>query len=117
MKISDFGTQIHVCPPKFDETNYTLNINVGIQTAKAVDDAIIAEVYKIAKKDGITHLIVLDRENVKKALMKASAKKVYNVPGYKTIKACPTCNHELIYGSKYCDQCGQKLDWTGEYMD
>ncbi len=30
---------------------------------------------------------------------------------YKTIKQCPACDHELIYGSKYCDQCGQKLNW------
>ena len=45
MKVSDFGTQIPVCPPKFDEINRTFSFNVGVQTAKAVDDAVITEIW------------------------------------------------------------------------
>ena len=117
MKISDFGVQIPVNPPTFDDKSLTLSIKASVTSAEELDGEILKEIVRIAKEDGTNYLFVLDKTNIKNALMKASAKKVYNVSGYKTIKACPTCSHELIYGSKYCDQCGQKLDWTGEYMD
>ena len=111
MKVSDFGTQIPVCPPKFDETNRTFSFNVGVQTAKAVDDAVIAEIYKIAKEEGITHLVVLDRENIKEALLKASAKKVRYIAAWPgDLEVCPSCDATLSFTDKYCSKCGQKLE-------
>lgn len=116
MKSNDFGIQIPVCPPKLDDENLMLEITTAVTSArmKALDDEILAEIVRIAKEADITQLVVLDKKNVVEALTKASAKKVYTVHGYRTIKACPVCNHEVIYFSKYCDQCGQKLDWEDQ---
>ena len=28
---------------------------------------------------------------------------------------CPTCNTTTIYGANYCNQCGQRVDWSEIY--
>ena len=32
--------------------------------------------------------------------------------GYKSAVECPTCKSELIIGKRYCNCCGQRLDWS-----
>ena len=109
--------RIPLCYPDIDETPSGLKVtyNLSVQTVDTIDNAILDEICKIAAEAGITELVVLDKKHIREALEKASAKKVKRVSGYRTIKACPTCDHELIYSSNYCDKCGQKIYWEDEH--
>lgn len=43
-------------------------------------------------------------------------KSMKNDPLYEQalIGQCPNCNKEVQVGMKYCMECGQALDWSGE---
>lgn len=107
-----FGMQIPINPPKIDFDLNTITQSILVKSVEDIDDAIVAEIYKIAREEDVTTLVVLDKKRIKQALEKATAKKAKLVSGYRTIETCPTCDHELIYSSKYCDQCGQKVIWN-----
>ena len=83
----------------------------GTKSVANVDDAILAEIVKIAKEKDVTTLVVLNKEYIYEALDKHRPKKVKPFRDYKTIKACPVCGRELIYSAKYCYDCGQRVDW------
>lgn len=107
----DFGIQIPVIPPKLGFDLGTITTKIMVESVAKADDAIIAKIVDIAVKNGINYVFVLNEEYIHNALSKQIPQKVIPYLDYKTIKKCPTCGHELIYGSKFCDQCGQKLDW------
>lgn len=106
MKISDFGVQIPVCPLEFDFVKNTYVQQIAVQSAEHIDDAIVAEMYKIAMEAGVTNLIVLDKKNIREALMKASEQDVHI-----HTRTCPACNGAVVYRARYCHTCGQKLNW------
>lgn len=113
MKVSDFGVPISVNPPKIDYENHVLEIANAITSAKmkALDDEILAEIVRIAKEADITHLVVLDKENVVEALTKASAKKVRYIAAWAgDLEVCPSCDSTLSFTDMYCPRCGQKLE-------
>jgi len=107
----EFGMQIPLNPPEISFDLNTITQKIMVESIETVDDAILANIIDIAKAKGISTLIVLNKNNIAEALEKQVPKKVKRFLDYKTIKMCPECGHELIYGSKYCDKCGQKLDW------
>lgn len=59
--------------------------------------------------------VTIPAAEVADALEKASAKKVTSIN--RRFHTCPTCDQALLFTIKYCNECGQKLDWTDGYMD
>ena len=122
-----FGTVVHLDPPGIDfdlDTNiYQIIHKIAIESAENFDDAAFAEICKIAREKGVATLVVLDKKKIAEALEKATPKKVKRTnrliksssPGisdrYQESLACPTCLVPTSMVYKYCDQCGQKLDW------
>ena len=49
-----------------------------------------------------------------KALEKQIPKKPVICDGFMTVARCPVCNDVLSFLSKYCKDCGNKIDWTVE---
>jgi hypothetical protein len=108
------GMQIPVNPPEIDFDHDTITHDICVQTVDSIDEAILAEIHKIAKEAGVTTLFVLDKKNIKSALEKAIAKKVVRISDSKVAKGCPVCGNELLFYSNYCDECGQKVDWEDD---
>lgn len=115
MKVSDFGTQIPVCPPKFDDETLTLTLKTAVTSAEDLDNDILAEIVRIAKEDGTNYLFVLDKKNIKEALTKASAKKIRYITAWAgDLEVCPSCDSVLSFTDMYCPRCGQKLERESE---
>jgi hypothetical protein len=108
---NNFGMQIPINPPKLDTDLSVITQKIMVESVENVDDLLLSEIIKTAKEKDATFLFILNKEYIYNALDKQRAKKVKQYKDFVTIKQCPVCDHELIYGSKYCDQCGQKLDW------
>ena len=107
----EFGMQIPLNPPEINFDLNTITQKIMVESIETVDDAILANIIDIAKAKGISTLIVLDREHIYHALDSQVAKKVAPISGYNTLKACPVCGTELLYSSKYCHDCGQRVKW------
>ena len=117
MKTSDFEIPIPVCPYKIDDENLMLEITNAFTSArmKALDDAISAEIVRIAKEADITQSTVLDKKHVIEALTKASAKKVRYIAAWGgDLEVCPSCDSALSFTDMYCPRCGQKLERGSE---
>lgn len=117
MNKTDFGMKFRVNPSTIDIDSDICNIidQVRVASAESLDDAIVSEICKIAKEDGVNILFVLDKKNIRTALERATAKKPIDTtqcglfPSF--MQNCPTCGDGVIFSVKYCCECGQKLDW------
>lgn len=89
---------------------FTAVNNIAVLTVERIEDAVIDEIIKAIKDTEVTDLIVLDKGNIKNALLKASPKKTINYG------MCPTCCVYLHSSHRYCPMCGQKIE-KGERDD
>lgn len=88
-------------------------------TAVATDvenEIILRTLLDIAKKNGITDLIVLDEEKIKTVFEKQIPQKpIYIDVGYE-LPLCPCCAASMEKADKdnYCSVCGQAIYWNEE---
>jgi hypothetical protein len=118
-----FGMQVPLNPPKLDFDLGTVTQKILVDSVENLEDAMVSEICKIAREKGVTTLVLLEKQKIAEALEKATAKKVKrttrliksstpNIPDrYQESIACPSCLVPTSMVYKYCDQCGQKLDW------
>jgi hypothetical protein len=118
--------QVPLNPPKIDFDLGTITQKILVDSVENLEDAMVSEICKIAREKGVTTLILLEKQKIADALEKATAKPVKRTnrlikgssPGisdrYVESLACPSCLVPTSMVYKYCDQCGQKLDWEGK---
>lgn len=118
-----FGMRVPLNPPEVDFDAGTIAYKLSVCSAENLDNAIFAEICKIAKEKGVTTLVALDKQKVADALHKATPKKVKRIskltkglspdtpPRYMESICCPSCLVTTGVSFKYCHECGQKLDW------
>ena len=111
--INGLGEQISIKKPKVDFSLGTITNKIMIKACKKTDKVIYEKIIEIAKERDVNTLIVLDKDQIKGALMKASPRKVKRVSCLLPFIPCPSCGEELKYDTKYCGECGQKLNWKG----
>lgn len=59
--------------------------------------------------------VVIEAHNMAiKALERQIPKKPKSEGEFLRIQRCPACKKLIGFGQKYCDGCGQKLDWESE---
>ena len=126
-----FGLHIPIYQPceiswKDDSVLSEFAQKVYVECQENLDDAVIKEIVKTAKAEGITDLVLLNKPAIIDALRKQTAMKPkIRKFGFKSVYyACPCCEQrliskidgEFIAGQKYyhCYRCGQKLDWSEE---
>jgi hypothetical protein len=81
----------------------TSTINqIYVKSVEVLDDEIAKEIVRVARDTGITDVVLLDKNNIKVALEKASPKPLEH-------NKCPVCNAILLSRSSYCDVCGQRV--------
>lgn len=86
---------------------------IVIERNKKVNGLIFGEIQKIAKENGIDTKIVINEKAVISALERRIPQKpVTPWDSLTKTPECPYCYHGLLEGQKYCDECGQALDWS-----
>ena len=51
-------------------------------------------------------------EKTKPKPVKKNMGKLKDGTPYVKTYACPSCRNEVLINQKYCDRCGQKIDWS-----
>jgi len=126
MNSFDLGMHINIPAQSIDLSegvnSYVAKIAVQIQ--ETVDNAIVDEIVKVAKEQGISDLYILDKQNIIAAMRKQMPMKVLETTLHGNVEAyhCKNCfnrvatfiNGNLVSGKiqKHCDECGQKLDMS-----
>ncbi len=47
-----------------------------------------------------------------KEKMKRMKPKTIEIMGGKKIGTCPRCDHSIVEGDSFCDECFQRIDWS-----
>lgn len=86
---------------------------IMIEQVEKIDNEICERIKDIAILNGIDEVYVLDRNTIISALEKQIPKKPF-VPWDSINKTpiCPSCYFGVMATQKYCDECGQALDWS-----
>ena len=84
---------------------------VCIKWQKDLDNAILGEIKRKAIEHGIKTEYLLNE----KAIINALEKQIPKKPNYKSdylMHFCPICDFPLPLCFKFCNHCGQALDWS-----
>ena len=120
MKKPEYMMNLSLSPPILDESDGVekLIFKQAIKVAESFDDAVYTEIIDIAKEEGFTSIVLLNKKDIAEALAKQIPKKPKKSSGW---YICPCCNADdfyLIYDCmengkyKHCANCGQALDWS-----
>ena len=127
MEKPEYMLNLTIQPLKFEESmgfEESITYKCGIAVAENFDEAVHREIIDIAKEEGLNSLFLLNKKDIASALKKQIPKKPINKTKcdctiaklYENcnIVVCPCCGGRLKLKSKgkYCDKCGQALDWS-----
>ena len=87
---------------------------ISCQIAEHQDKMIMCVVEQIGGAE--YRKITVDRRKVTEALTKATARRPLITGGYRYAD-CPSCHRNLRTNQKYCDGCGQKLNWKEDVTE
>ena len=76
--------------------------------------AVAGEIASAARAAGVTDCTVLNKEAILAALNKQIPKKPVDLAKSELYGNCAACGKVVHIGERYCDQCGQALDWEDE---
>lgn len=91
---------------------------IAVQIQETVDNAIVDEIVKVAKEQGISDVYLLNKKNILPALKKQLMPMKPNYVDEDDYAKCPTCGHDDFeygmdnWGCNHCPKCGQALDWS-----
>jgi hypothetical protein len=86
-------------------TEFDIFREVAIRIAESFDNAVVEKCIEIAKEEGITDLVLLNKHDIAAAWRK-------QIPVECTEEVCPECNRGVkCFTADYCPHCGQKLKW------
>ncbi len=78
---------------------------IAIRVAESFDKRVVDECIKIAQEEGVTDLVLLNKNDIAEAWRK-------QIPAECTEEACPKCNGGVAcFTADYCPHCGQRLKW------
>jgi hypothetical protein len=85
-----------------------------VQFVDDYDDYIVSQIADTAKENGVSELVVLNKKTIIDALNKQMPKKPVDLAKTELYGRCAVCGQIVHVGNRYCDQCGQKIDWGEE---
>ncbi len=91
-----------------------LTERIIVERHKTIDNMILGEIRQIATENGIDTKIVINEKAVISAFKRFTPQKpVIPWDSISQIPECPNCCHVLLIGQKFCNGCGQALEWWG----
>ena len=86
---------------------------IFVERNKTVDNMILGEIRKITTENGLDTKIVINEKAVISAFKRFTPQKpVTPRDSVSQIPECPNCCRVLLSGQKFCNGCGQALDWS-----
>lgn len=98
----------------FDSSVNRVTQKLCVQFLDEYDDYIVSQIANTAKENGVSELAVLNKKVIIDALNKRMPKKPVDLAKNELYGNCAGCGRVVHVGNRYCDQCGQKLDWGEE---
>lgn len=100
----------------FDEMGDLVSSTVNqimMKQVERIDNELCKQIHDIAVSSGIDEVYVLDKRTILSALEKQIPRKPVPTPQpCKSRFACSICDKRLYSKQKFCDRCGQALDWS-----
>jgi hypothetical protein len=87
---------------------------IMVKMAERYDDAVAKQIAMEAKLAGVADCTVLNKAAILAALKKQTPKKPTDISKSELYGRCAVCGQIVHVGNRYCDQCGQALDWGDE---
>ena len=87
---------------------------IAVKMAERYEDAVVKQIAMEAKLAGVADCTVLNKEAILYALNKQNPKKVVDLAKNELYGRCAVCGQTVHIGNRYCDQCGQKIDWGAD---
>lgn len=95
----------------FDGMQMRVTDRIIAQMVDNYDNAVAAEIASAARAAGVSDVIVLNKKAILDALQKQIPKKPVHLAKSELYGNCAVCGTVVHVGERYCDQCGQALDW------
>lgn len=99
----------------FDGLQMSVIDKIVVQMAEKYDNAVAAEIANAARAAGASDVTVLNKVAIMEALDKQSPKKPVGLAKNELYGKCAVCGQVIHVGNRYCDQCGQKIDWGADH--
>ncbi len=96
---------------EFDGYSVGIKDQIAVKMAEQYDDLIASQIAMEARAEGISDLTVLNKWAILNAIKKQIPQKLVDLAKNELYGNCPVCGKVVHIGEKYCDQCGQALDW------
>ena len=97
----------------FDDLQTRVTDKIVVQMLDKYETAVAAEIASAARAAGVSDVTVLNKEAILGALNKQIPKKPVALAKSELYGKCAVCGQTVHVGNRYCDQCGQALDWEG----
>ena len=89
----------------------SLSSEIAIKMADRYEDAVVEQIAMEAKLAGVADCTVLNKVAILEALNKQMPKKPTDIAKSELYGRCSVCGQCVHVGNRYCDQCGQAIDW------
>ena len=99
---------------EFDSEVHRVTQKMCAQIVDDYDSFLVQQIANTARENGISELFVLNKATIMDALNKQMPKKPIDLAKSELYGRCAVCGKVVHVGERYCDQCGQKLDWGEE---
>ena len=96
----------------FDNAVHSVTQKVVAQFVDDYDDYIVSQIANTARENGISELVVLNKTTIMDALKKQMPIKPVGIAKCELYGRCAVCGQTVHIGNRYCDKCGQSLDWS-----
>lgn len=84
---------------------------IAVKMAERYEDAVVAQIAMEAKLAGVADCTILNKDAILYALNKQTPKKPKDIAKNELYGRCAVCGQVVHVGNRYCDQCGQAIDW------
>ena len=95
-----------------DNLVHSITQKMSAQFVDDYDGLIVSQIANTARENGISELVVLNKTTIMDALNKQVPKKPYDIAKNEMYGRCYVCGQVVHVGNRYCDQCGQAIDWS-----
>lgn len=91
----------------------SVTTEIAVKMAERYEDAVVKQIAMEAKLAGVADCTVLNKAAILEALQKQIPKEPVELAKSELYGRCAVCRKVVHVGERYCDQCGQALDWEG----